>query len=168
MLREPSVTVLADVCEVLLTCMAVPASGQCPCAAGAMPALRRSSSHPGYFDCLLSGSGRARACVRSADLGTMTFAVVMHGVLEDVQQRLLYRATAMADAEIARFAPRVADLDFPRVLVDAAAKGAAAADGDASATATAAASADVFPTVATTVDLLNKLYRCVNVRSHPP
>jgi hypothetical protein len=45
-----------------------------------------------------------------------TFAVVLHAVLEDVQLRLVYRAQAVAAAEVAAFAPTAADVDYPALL----------------------------------------------------
>ena len=102
-----------------------------------------------------------------------TFAIVLHNVLEDVQQRLVYRVHAVATDEISRFAPKAADVDYPNLLTDAALLPlvrdlhghspirSRSAWGCSAATDSGR---DVFPTVATTIGLLGKLYRCVNVR----
>ena len=115
----------------------------------------------------------ARADVAPEAAAKTTFAIVLHNVLEDVQQRLVYRVHAVATDEISRFAPKAADVDYPNLLTYAALLPlvrdlhglspirSRSAWGCSAATDSGR---DVFPTVATTIGLLGKLYRCVNVR----
>ncbi len=109
-----------------------------------------------------------------------SFAEVLHKILPDVQERLIYRAQLFVRDAIAAFEPAPSDLDYPNKLkaapapqpsapqpTDAGKQQLAAevkrpAPSPTSTTSSSALYSTWYPTLERTVTCLSRLYRCVD------
>jgi len=124
--------------------------------------------------------------VGASDNDRTHFQLAVRGVLEDAQERLIYRVQAccllvsqnvylmfaklqaLVTTEIETHVPSSKDIDYPERLerpsVPATPSTPSASDSAASRTSsTDDAYKDWFPTLRLAISLLSKLYRCVNV-----
>lgn len=98
------------------------------------------------------------------------FEVVVLQMLEDVQERLVYRAQAYIESDIQKYSPAPGDLAYPEKLVimtsDAEKEEKSTEAEEKGSSELPAALADLqgmwYPTVRRTLVCLSKLYRCIS------